>query len=177
MVKFVLNILERCIRNRLIKSLCLILLIALQIGYCSQTRAQSVIASAGGGGGGSNGFLSWTVGEVVVQTFYSDDYLLTQGFHQSNLIISSVRNVSDPSFQVSVFPNPTHEKIVITITSQNSQSIAICLFDCFGRYITKISGFSSAMQINVSDYQPGIYFLRISEPATGRMAYCKVMKN
>jgi hypothetical protein len=60
---------------------------------------------------------------------------------------------------ISVFPNPVHEMLTITVPSKLSGS-RYGIYDPLGREI--LSGRASERtQISVSSLQPGVYFFRI----------------
>lgn len=89
------------------KRLLPVLLLLFSAGLAiSQSVAPQVTASAGGHFTGANAQLSWTIGEVVIETFETETNQLTQGFHQTNMLITAVEDLAK-DFQVKIFPNPT----------------------------------------------------------------------
>ena len=49
---------------------------------CAQSFSQEVIGSAGMFTTSANGSMTWTIGEVMIETYSSADNFFTQGFHQ-----------------------------------------------------------------------------------------------
>ncbi len=70
----------------------------------SQTLKQNVYSSAGGFYSGNNIMLSWTTGEVIIDTYTSNIYALTQGFHQPSEVTSIVET-DDVDFFNGFSPN------------------------------------------------------------------------
>jgi hypothetical protein len=68
------------------------LIVSMAIYCCvqSQSLSPTVIASSGGYFTGTGASLSWTLGEIVTETFSNGSYILTQGFQQpvEGIIIS-----------------------------------------------------------------------------------------
>ncbi len=63
----------------------------------AQLTAEQYILSTSGEQGSftNNQSLSWTIGEVIIETGNQNNYQFTQGFHQPNLICNLVFNFSD----------------------------------------------------------------------------------
>ena len=58
------------------------------LGY-SQSVSPEVTASSGDHFIGTNVQLSWTIGETMIKTYVNNSNQLTQGFHQTNLMVTS----------------------------------------------------------------------------------------
>lgn len=67
-----------------------------------------------------------------------------------------VEKISDLNKEVRVFPNPSAG--LVTISSKNEQTAG--LYDLLGRQLQRFYLPVGERQINLSDYQPGIYLLR-----------------
>lgn len=75
------------------KSICTIVILITGIAYTySQSLTLTVIASAGSYYESDNLRLSYTLGEIAVSTLSTSNLILTQGFQQPTLIISSVND-------------------------------------------------------------------------------------
>lgn len=53
----------------------------------AQSFSQEVIGSAGMFTASANGSMTWTIGEVMIETYSSTDNFFTQGFHQPDIIV------------------------------------------------------------------------------------------
>lgn len=72
-----------------------------------------------------------------------------------------------------IFPNPVSDKVCIEMTSQNSETF-ISLYNIAGELVSEHKfKDQKSMEINVSEYPSGVYFLRIS--AEEKTTYQKLM--
>ncbi|MCH8319134.1 MAG: hypothetical protein IIA88_11690, partial [Bacteroidetes bacterium] len=83
----------------------------------SQSISPEVYAASGEYYTSANATLSWTIGEGVIETFTGANAILTQGFQQSLYTITSIEEVSDNNYQISVYPNPATDFININVQS------------------------------------------------------------
>ncbi|MBE0654801.1 MAG: hypothetical protein IH594_13445, partial [Bacteroidales bacterium] len=85
--------------------------VAMLIGLA--ISAQQVVSSGGGSKSATGVQISWTLGEPVIETFSSGSTILTQGFHQSKLSATPVTDLLFPEMELTVFPNPTQDYVII----------------------------------------------------------------
>jgi hypothetical protein len=83
----------------------LLSLAAYLYGY-SQNTDQHVIATAGNYAENGDYKISWTLGETVISTAGGGNYILTQGFQQSNWDIVDIEEVADFTHEIRLYPNP-----------------------------------------------------------------------
>ncbi len=128
----------------------------------AQSISPQVVASAGTHFTGSNAQLSWTIGEPVITTVSNGNNIITQGFHQTLLNITSVEEQKVPGITVSVFPNPTSDKVNINLVN-NLKDLQMDLFDLTGKLLQarKISAAEGNVQISMIDYARANYLLRV----------------
>ncbi len=112
------------------KKLTILLNIFALLLYSGICTSQQVISAAGGSGSGSNVQLSWTVGEPVIETFTGSSAILTQGFHQSKLLVTALDPMLFPGLTLTVFPNPVSSSLQLEVTgevmSDLSSGFSIC---------------------------------------------------
>ena len=58
-----------------------------------------------------------------------------------------------------IYPNPTSD--IINITSRSNQTFDCKFFTSDGRLLKNISGVANASKIDVSEFQPGVYFIKV----------------
>ena len=63
--------------------------------------------------------------------------------------------------EVRVFPNPVSTKLTIEIVD-NSDAIALDLFDVSGKLVLQKTVFNEAISLNMKNFPQGIYFLKVS---------------
>lgn len=61
----------------------------------------------------------------------------------------------------SIYPNPS--KDVVKISAVGSQPSVIKVYNCLGMLVEEFEMNSEEMEINVSDYNPGVYFFNVNE--------------
>lgn len=137
------------------------------LSVSGQEIKQQVVASAGGFdvSGDNSISLSWTLGELVIATVESSsgDIVLTQGFHQSKLVIDMIQKNPELGVEVTVFPNPTSELVNINFSAPLVGETDIYLNSADGRlvYSGKVLPGDLLKQINIQQYTSGTYILRI----------------
>lgn len=139
------------------------LLLTIGVTFCTSINAQStspeVLASSGEHFTGTNAQLSWSLGELITETYSIATNQLTQGFHQTNLILSSIEDLTT-DYSIDVYPNPTSNYISVE-TLKNNELMNIEIFDINGKLIYHET-FTEKTIINVKNYNNGSYFFKIS---------------
>lgn len=137
---------------------------ALPVLACAQSITPEVVASAGDHYENGNVQLSWTLGEVAVQTLDNGTNIITEGFHQNDITITSIEEISELEMDVNVFPNPTQHFINLEFSNNQNQVTAV-LFDMNGKEISRmdVDAFQMEAGIDVSDLAAGGYLLRLTE--------------
>ena len=74
--------------------------------------AQQVIASSGSSGSAAGYSVEWTLGEPVIETFTLSNHILTQGFHQTGFLATSLQDFELPGLLVRVYPNPVGDWLI-----------------------------------------------------------------
>ena len=130
----------------------------------AQSITPEVVASAGEHFENGNVQLSWTLGEIAVSTYDNGGNILTEGFHQPELLITSIEEVSELDMMVNIFPNPTSDFINIEFTG-NKTDMLVELFDMNGKEVSRVDVDAYQMEtgINVSNMAAGGYLLRLTE--------------
>ncbi len=145
----------------------------------AQSLIPDVIASAGDKYTGKNGSLSWTLGETAIETISSETNLLTQGFHQTYLVILKDERPDDPSVDVSVYPNPVNDLLTIEITiPESGPHIRLELFDLLGHRIHDhtIKCQTYYEQLDVSRFSSSLFVLRVTNLKTLQTECFKIHK-
>ncbi len=117
--------------------------------------------------------LTYTLGELSVETYQAGNVFLTQGFHQPSFLITNITNKKLVLAEVSVYPNPATEfiKIRCEFLGYNFR-----LVDMAGKTISegKLDKFETEIKLN--DISEGVFFIEIfSVMAPYRNTY-KVVK-
>jgi len=142
-------------------------------GVNAQSFTPDVIGSAGTFATSASGSMSWTIGEVMTETYSSANNFFTQGFHQPDT--SAVVAVTNLSMEnISIFPNPVFDNLTIDF-SKASGNFAIELFDALGNRIIgekNIPANTTLHKLSIAPLAEGIYFLNIiNTDSNNRQSY------
>ena len=125
----------------------------------AQSIAPDVIAS---NGNSSNIQLNWTLGEVMVDTYSNGSNILTQGFHQTNLTITTVEDPNLLDLHVNVYPNPSSDRIIIEV-SKSDKNLLLELYDMSGKLVLTetIPAEVNRKELNLSALATSYYLLKM----------------
>ena len=162
----------------------LLLMVLLSSSGFGQTLSPSVISSAGQENASSSIQLSWTLGELAINDFFTGFGLLTEGFHQPQLSVQEITSdnaqVTDvEAYAISVFPNPVSNSLVVINDTPKSQLFNVILYDTQAKvhYKETILNGESEFTIDVSSLAQGIYFLHFLNPDNEQKQVFRISKN
>ena len=154
-----------------------ILLAFIGLGVNAQTIAPEVLASSGAHFTGTNASLSWTIGEVMIETVSGTNNMLTQGFHQPGVQATIIEEVLPSHVEINVFPNPATESITVNLEN-NTLKLNAELYDMTGKLLIskEIEPLQSSFVVNVKDLANAGYLLRIHSEDKKYNATYKIQK-
>jgi hypothetical protein len=80
---------------------------------------------------------------------------------------------SSLNLDASVYPNPTHGKVVITVSNmQSGCKLNICLYDTWNNLILNLESYNPNIDLDLKTLSKGIYYLRIT---SGQYSYKEVI--
>jgi hypothetical protein len=134
----------------------------LSMQLSAQTLAPDVIATSGTSFTDGTSQLDWTLGEPVTATLISGSSMITQGFHQPDLLVTSVTD-APADYSVTVFPNPTIESIQLQFQDLK-ENVIIELHSVDGKLLqSKQLKASISLQLDLSNYAAGTYLLSVKD--------------
>lgn len=144
---------------------------------------RQAIATAGGHGenAGANLSISWTVGEVAVQTRKAAeaDIILTEGFQQPDEleIVGTDNLFSISELGITVFPNPVSQLLNIRLEAPAplSHPVTANLIGPTGQALRAVKIASGDMQLDMSRLPDGLYLLQFVQEDKVYLP-CKVLK-
>lgn len=139
-------------------------LILISLTLSAQSVSPSVVATSGGHAQGEGLTISWTLGEMVIETFQNDnnDLILTQGFHQTDIVITSVYEAKSLDIQISAFPNPVKEQLTVSVQEGAADSIQFGLIDLQGNLLLEGELEGRETNIDLATFRSGVYFLTLT---------------
>ena len=125
----------------------------LSLSFGLKAQDLEVISASGDYEESTGGSLSYTVGEVVIETVETTSNDLTQGFQQENIFVLSVITYNN-EFDVSVFPNPTTDFVNV----QSSTKSVVNIYDVSGKLV-HTQNVNEIDKIEMGNYERGMYQL------------------
>lgn len=132
--------------------------------FFAQSLTPEVISPAGTSFTNGSNVLDWTLGEPVTATLTNSD-ILTQGFQQENLIVTSLDGIDLPA-AVTIFPNPA----VNTITVQFEKAIEKCTLELYsleGKLVWTQTVYAATLStVDMTEHAAGTYILKVQNTTT-----------
>ncbi|MGC6434694.1 MAG: T9SS type A sorting domain-containing protein [Crocinitomicaceae bacterium] len=166
-------------KSKIIVQLGIVLLMG-SISY-SQSIAPQSVNNSGSTMSQSNGSLSFTVGELTVQSQTdSQGNTLGSGFTAgASLTTMSVQETNAAILDVKVYPNPTTELVNIQINHSTVDQVIVTVADLEGKevYSGKYLGIANVIGINISSYATGSYLLTLKNTSNQLLGTYKIIKH
>lgn len=132
----------------------------------AQTVTPTVISNNGGYSTAAQGSIAWTIGEPISETYNSGANITTMGFHQPELGLATLIKQNSNQAELLVYPNPVKESLTVSFKDMENGTYKYDLVDDLGKLIyqseTSINDQNKAIDLNMSKYAAGNYFIRIS---------------
>ncbi len=144
-----------------------------------QSQIQSIIGNTGGEFKNSEFTIEFTLGETMINTYSNNRQVITQGFHQPDIFLStSIVSFDDLEFELNTYPNPFHDQFTITVKGENLPKMIVELVDINGRSILnkKLTGYEQDMLIDVSTLISGVYILKYTDETNRIITTEKLLK-
>lgn len=90
-------------------------------------------------------------------------------------ITSSTDELSIANRQISIYPNPTHDNITVTLEDRSIDGQAI-LINILGREMYRSSFANGSLSLSMQDYDAGIYLLSLVDSYGDKISTRKVIK-
>lgn len=151
----------------------LILIMFLVFGALS-VRAQQVVTTSGGFYSNSTAQLSWTLGELMGETYTTASVHLTQGQQQTRYSADSTNSIQIVSdVELELYPNPTQDHITL-ISSE--PTVNVSFVDSRGALVKTVELNQSHPQIDLYGLERGVYYLNVYSTNQQLLKIFKVVK-
>lgn len=124
-----------------------------------QTLTPDVIASSGSTLTGTSISTEFTIGEPLTSTLTAGSNVLTQGFHQPNIVITAIDPWIDV-FSFQVYPNPSDQFVTIETTSDHAFSARV--YDALGQLVLENTDFTHKTTFDMQWLSNGPYLLNVT---------------
>jgi len=161
---------------RLIKLLvlsCLILFLGTAI-----ITAQEVVPASGGNATGDGGSASYSVGQMVYTVYSGSNGSVAQGVQQPYEIsvVTSTEEFADIILNISAYPNPAKDILVLSIGESDKENLSYQLFDQQGKIISDANILNNETSIDMKNLLPANYLLRVNYQGKEVKTF-KIIKN
>lgn len=155
-----------------------ITLIGLFCFFSLTLKAQTTLNVSGAVVSNNSNSITYSVGQVFLQTEKNDSYILTEGVLQ----IYEVFEVDIPTstldlekeLEMNAFPNPVSH--FLTLKTPSSESLSVSLHNLQGKELYKIDQFKYTTRLPLEDQPTGIYLVQVYHEATIVKTF-KIIKN
>lgn len=139
-------------------------------------QAQESIIAAGGNATGSDGSVSYTVGQIVYQTFTDISGSVVQGVQQSYEISVGIEGPKGINLSIRAYPNPSIGYLTLSIDDFDVSNLSYQMYDMQGKLLQseKITGNRTSIIMN--NLVPSTYFVKVIQNNKEIKTF-KVIKN
>lgn len=146
----------------------------LLIGYEELVAQQNPVPS-GGDAIGTGGFFSYSLGQIDYITSAGSLGIITEGLQQPYEILI-LSGKEETGINLSVYPNPTTDFVVLTVENANTQNMTYMLYDLLGKVIEKKKLNGSQTSISMVTLANDIYFIKVLNH-DNELKIFKIIKN
>jgi len=156
--------------KRIIGFLCGILL---SMNLFAQSVSPEVVGTAGSVFINTNGSISFTVGEAIVETVTDGNYTLTQGFQQANYYLTTIEEKAGANLNIQLFPNPLVKGFNVI---HNGEKLLLNIYHINGQLLISNTLSTSSTFIDMSAYAAGTYVVQLYNKKQEIVGIYKIQK-
>lgn len=129
----------------------------------TSAKGQSSIHVASGDINENNGTINYTIGQMSYHTMSDGTYEMSEGVqHPIEIELIEVYD-EQLVIDISVFPNPVSNNLMIHVENLIPYNLSMELFDINNRIILKQNIIQHKTIISFNKYSNGVYFLKLSD--------------
>lgn len=128
--------------------------------------AQSALVGTGGEASGSGGSVSYSVGQIAVQSNSDGSTSISEGVQQPYEIQTiGIDNYPGITLNAVVYPNPTQGNLQLAISNEalgvTNEQWEVKVFDAIGKYLLskQIEGVTTPLDLSL--YATGTYYVKV----------------
>ena len=138
--------------------------------------SQETIPVSGGNANG-NGSVAYTIGQMLITTNTGSNGSVSEGIQQSiELFTLTNPELKTLHLKAVTFPNPTKDKIILSLTNNVLKELSYSVFDINGRLVEKGIVERENTTIAMKKFATGIYFLKVHQNKKQLKTF-KIIKN
>ena len=126
-------------------------------------QAQTSLNATGGNSFSSGGTVSYSVGQVLYQTYTGTNGSVAMGVQQPYEIsvVTVIEETEGISLLISVFPNPTTDCFTLEVKEIDILNLHLQLYDMQGKLLQNKKITENQTNIVMSNCVPAAYFLKV----------------
>ena len=126
-------------------------------------QGQQTIPATSGNAAGSGGSVSYTVGQIIYNTFSGTNGTVAQGVQQPYEIsvVTAIENVKGINLECTVYPNPTRGLVKLIVESFDYENLRFRLYDIKGVLLQEKKVESKEIEISMDNLSSSVYFLKV----------------
>ena len=145
------------------------------IGANAQSISNQVISNYGLSATNVSAQTDVTIGELVVKTMSDGNNTLTNGIHQTKLLITTIYE-DELTNNYQVFPNPSKEGLNFNYNNTANSPVNLQLFDISGKLLWRKNNVMGNEQIKMQSQPTGTYILKVNDGKQQELKTIKVIK-
>ena len=126
-------------------------------------KGQEIISSSGNNHTNSNGSISYTVGEPVVETYRSNNVIITQGFNQTCFTITKINEFTGLDYEIEIYPNPSEEFVILTTDIEDKSGLRYLIYNLNGILLMQDQVQDTETFVSFHNMPTGGYILKINK--------------
>jgi hypothetical protein len=146
------------------------------LGWGTHLFAQQDAVSAGGTANGTGGSVTYTIGETNYSNTTGNGGTITQGVQQPfEIYLVSIKEMS-LAVDMSLFPNPTNDYVILNIPGGNIEDLMYQLYDMNGKILIEKKLDGTQTNIYMANYAAATYFIKVTNSKNESKEF-KLIKN
>ncbi len=127
-------------------------------------QAQESVNATGGNAMGSGGTMSYSVGQIVYQTYSGTNGSVAEGVQEPYGIseVSAIDEARSINLSVKAYPNPTIDNLTLSIDEFDISDLSYQMYDINGKLLQNRKITDRHTGIVMSDLKPAIYFVKVT---------------
>ena len=133
-------------------------------GFCiAFVQGQQAIIATGGNIGGSGGSVTYSVGQILYNTYSGTNGTVVQGVQQpfEISVVTAIEKTEYINLECLVYPNPTMGAVKLVIESEEYENLRFRLFDMNGMLLQDKKVESRETEISMENLASSVYFLKV----------------
>lgn len=148
---------------KILQVICILFCLALNMGI---SFAQNATVSTGGTVTGASGTISYSIGQIAVQTISDGTSTMSEGVQQPyEITVIGVDAYPNITLCAKLYPNPTNGPVVLAVEGMelSSEKIEGNLMDMQGKILKLLTISDENTALDISDIPAGTYMLTLRQ--------------